>query len=87
MELILDAIADGRHPVVSLTVFVKDSRKDGGSYETFRGPVKAIDRVSRKVILFGSEDPDDRTVDTVEIGIDEIADINGEIVDHLNEWP
>lgn len=32
MELIFDEIAGGRHPVVSLTVFVKDNRKDDGSY-------------------------------------------------------
>ena len=38
-------------PAVSITYFVPDVRKDGGSYETVSGIIKKIDSVQRVLVL------------------------------------
>ena len=44
-------VAKGSHPHVSITYFVKDLSKEGGSYETITGTVKNIDSVFFAVIM------------------------------------
>ena len=39
------------HPHVTITYFVKDPRKDGGSYETISGTIKNIDAVFADVVM------------------------------------
>ncbi len=39
------------HPFVTITYFVKDFRKEGGSYETITGTVKNIDAVFAYVVM------------------------------------
>lgn len=39
-------------PTVSITHFVPDARKDGGSYMTYTGIVKRIDKLEQKVVFY-----------------------------------
>ena len=52
-------------PLVTITYFVPDAKKDGGKYVTINGNVKKIDDYKHLIILDNS----------VEIPIDEIIDI------------
>ena len=52
-------------PLVTITYFVPDAKKDGGKYVTINGNVKKIDDYKHLIILDNS----------VEITIDEIIDI------------
>ena len=47
------------HPQVTITYFVKDATKEGGSYETITGTVKNIDAVFCYVVM------DDNTLVTI----------------------
>lgn len=51
---------------ISVTYFIKDSKKEGGSYNTVSGRVKKIDEYLRTLVLNSGE----------EIPIDNIYDIN-----------
>lgn len=39
------------HPLIEVTYFIKDKRKDGGSYTTISGNVKRIDTDNNLIIL------------------------------------
>ncbi len=54
-------------PVVSITYFRPDARKDGGSYETVSGAVKKLDTLRRAIVLR----------DGREIRIDDVAELGG----------
>lgn len=51
---------------ISVTYFVKDNKKEGGSYNTVSGTIKKIDEYLRTLVLNSGE----------EIPIDNIYDIN-----------
>ena len=57
-------------PLITFMYFVPDSKKDGGKYVTITGNVKKIDEY-RNVFVLDNK---------MEIPIDEIIDLNGEIV-------
>ena len=61
------------HPVITVTYFVADSRKDGGAYVKHTGVIKKIDECERKVIFR----------DQTAIPIDSIYEMDGEIYKHL----
>lgn len=61
------------YPVITVTYFVADIRKDGGAYVKHTGVIKKIDECERKVIFR------DRTI----IPIDSIYEMDGEIYKHL----
>ena len=44
-------LMDGKSPSVSITYFLPDPLKDGGSYETVTGTVKKIDGIAKQIIL------------------------------------
>ena len=62
------------HPEVSITYFVPDSKKSGGSYTTVTGSVKSVEEYERMVILR----------DKTTIPIDRIYAIDGDIFDNFN---
>lgn len=66
-QFLLDHISD--HPAVSVTYFVPDERKDGGSYVTVTGNIKKLDNYLRLLIL----------TDGTKIPLDEILDLEGEL--------
>ncbi len=49
LQLLQDRISE--RPLVTVTCFVPDARKEGGSYETFSGHVRRIDEYERVMIL------------------------------------
>ena len=57
------------YPVIEITHFVPDARKDGGEYVTVTGTVKKIDTYTHTVILTTGE----------KISVDNIYDIDGEV--------
>ncbi len=56
-------------PIVEITYFKPDNRKDGGSYESFVGAVRLIDKVELKIIFTNG----------IRIDIRDICGIEGEI--------
>lgn len=65
----------GEKPVLTITYFVPDQRKAGGSYHTISGQIKKIDDYQKQVIL----------LDKTRIDIDCILDIDGQIYNLANE--
>lgn len=61
-------------PEVSITYFVPDVRKSGGSYCTQRGVIKKIDLYEHAILIGDSRIP-----------IDEIISIEGKIFNELND--
>ena len=82
LNLISDVIEDGKQPTLSITYFVPDKRKAGGEYVTVTEEIKKIDPVFHKVVLSRTEGAGKRNV---EIDIDRIKDIHGELVDYMDE--
>ena len=61
-----------QRPTVSITHFVRDARKDGGSYTTDTGVVKKIDILEQKIIFYA----ENGISDGHSILIDGIVEIN-----------
>ena len=55
LNIITEAAASMQKPVVRITYFVPDSKKDGGEYITTEKTVRKIDPVHRKLILMSTE--------------------------------
>lgn len=60
-------------PVITITYFVPDSKKQGGAYVDVTGVIKRIDEYERKVIF----------TDKTTVPIDEIFEIDGEIYNNI----
>ncbi|MDD3489446.1 MAG: hypothetical protein PHR62_06155 [Paludibacter sp.] len=71
----LDIIQDTLHeePEVSVTYFVADKKKSGGSYKTISGIVKRIDEFERLVLMR----------DGMKIPIEDIFEIDGDLFNPL----
>ena len=72
LRIIMEFIDD--RPEVSITYFVPDSKKSGGSYTTVIGTVKSVGEYERMVIL----------TDKTAIPIDRIYAIEGRFFDDFN---
>lgn len=57
------------YPTITITYFLPDEKKNGGSYVSVDGSVKKIDEYNRCIVLS----------DGIKIPIDEIFDISGEL--------
>lgn len=66
-QLLADRLSD--HPEVSMTYFIPDKRKSGGSYVTVTGIVKRIDEFQRTIIL----------TDSTIIPIDDILEMESDL--------
>jgi hypothetical protein len=77
MDLVELLLQDGGHPTLSFTYFEPDSNKDGGQYLTRIGIVKKIDTFTRKLILYGSDDIENKKIPTIDLQLDRIIDISG----------
>ncbi len=51
LAVLTDELSKGTHPAVSITYFVPDNKKAGGSYVTSTEKIKKIDTIERKLIL------------------------------------
>lgn len=74
LQLLEEHLAEA--PTVSITYFVPDARKDGGSYEMVSGIVKKIDTVRRVIVLR----------DGLRIAIDDVYGISGELFSTMEAW-
>lgn len=74
VELLLQ---DGGHPTLSFTYFEPDVIKEGGRYLTRIGIVKKIDTFTKKLVLYGSDDIENKKISTIDLQLDRIIDING----------
>lgn len=63
-------------PRVSLSYFVPDLRKSGGSYETVTGMVKEVDAAAQRLLLYGSDNTDDKRIKPIEIPFNRIIVLN-----------
>lgn len=72
LQLLGETLADS--PSVSITYFLPDTRKAGGSYQTVFGAVKKIDTVQRIVVMRDGQI----------IAIDNIFDISGDLFSALD---
>lgn len=73
-------IENGGHPTVTITYFKPDPHKSGGCYETITGIVKRVDPVDKNLILYGSDMIENKTIDTINIGIDKIISLSLQIL-------
>lgn len=72
---IASALKNRQYPAVTITVFVPDEKKDGGSYVSVSGRVKKIDGAARLLILLS-----ENGISAGEaISIDRIIDISGDL--------
>lgn len=84
LGLINDVLDDDHVPEITVTYFVPDKYKTGGSYSSITALVKAVDVAQRQLVLYGSYDIQDRRIDPVSIDFEKIRDIKGELVDYLD---
>lgn len=68
-QLLLSNLSNS--PEISVTYFVPDERKAGGSYATVTGKVKKVDEYLRLLILFNGE----------KIYLDDVLDLDGSVFD------
>lgn len=77
MDLVELLLQDGGHPTLSFTYFEPDGYKEGGRYLTRIGIVKKVDSFAKKLILYGSDDIENKKIPTIDILLDRIMDISG----------
>ena len=73
LNYIVDKIHD--NPLVSITYFVEDKKKDGGKYKTKEGTIKRIDVVNQEVIF----------TDKIKIYMKDILSISSDIFKNIEE--
>lgn len=61
------------NPLIEITYFIKDDKKEGGLYETIQGTIKKIDYNNSIIIL----------KDNTRIPIDNILDINSDLIKNI----
>ena len=78
-----EALKDGAHPEITLIYFQPDKFKFGGRYFQITAKIKRIDPVAKEIVLFGSDDIEDRTINPVIIPIEDLFSVSGKAVDEL----
>ena len=79
---IAEAIGSGQKPVLSITYFVPDLLKIGGTYETIRKPIRKVDPVHQSIEL---EEPTGYAGSWLTIPLRDILEIHGDPVDRMEE--
>ncbi len=82
INLIADDLEEGRHPILTFTYFLDDMKKVGGSYVCITEKVRRVDTVNRKIQLFKKIG---LSGSYMELDMDKIRDISGELVDGISE--
>ncbi len=85
LRLMNDVLDDNYIPEITVTYFVPDKFKSGGSYTSITALVKSVDITRRQLILYGSHDTDNRKIDPIKIDLDRILEIKGELIDYLED--
>ena len=82
LSRIAEAICSGQKPVLSITYFVPDILKIGGTYETIRKPVRKVDPVYQSLEL---NQTTGFAGSWLTIPIRDILEIHGDLVDRMEE--
>lgn len=72
MQVLTDNLSE--QPEITVTYFIPDEKKSGGSYAEKTGTVRIIDEYERKLIFYGGD----------KIDIDKVVDFSGEIFSVLD---
>ncbi len=80
LNLIAEAIRTGQHPEITVLYFTPDTRKTGGAYQEHTGSVRQIDPIERTIVFLADNG---RSVGK-RIEIDDVKEIHGELVEHLD---
>ena len=65
--LLISMTDEGYRPEVTVSYFVPDKTKEGGSYESYTGDVKRIDTTSKQLMFYDKEK--DLTGNIIDIGM------------------
>lgn len=79
VHLLEEQLSTGHHPQITITYFVPDELKSGGRYDTVSAYLKKIDPIEKKIILYGSDNIEDKRVKPIEILIDRVLSLRDEI--------
>ena len=82
INLIADELESGHHPILTFSYFLNERMKQGGSYVNMTERVRKIDAVKRKIVLYKTSGTSQRYM---ELDIDNITDISGDLVSHISE--
>ena len=82
LGILSDEIDEGRAPEVTITYFVPDLLKDGGSYQTITEVIKKVDNIAQKLVL---ERKTGVAGLNVTINIKDILEIHGDTVDRMDD--
>ena len=77
MDLVELLLQDGGHPTLSFTYFEPDGYKEGGRYLTRIGIVKKIDTFAKKLLIYRSDDIENKKIPTIDLQLDRIIDVSG----------
>ena len=79
VELFEEQLITGHHPQITITYFVPDELKVSGRYDTVSACLKKIDPINKKIILFGSDNIEDKRVKPIEIPIDRVFSLQDQL--------
>ena len=82
LVLINDVIQYGDHPSITVTYFVKDPLKGGGSYEDYTGKVRKIDSIDRTLVFLAKNGRSSGKT----IPVDDISELRGNLVDYMDDF-
>ena len=77
--LLTALIDEGYRPEVTVTYFVPDKAKEGGSYESYTGEVKRIDSTMRTLIFYDNDK--ELTGKVIDVGT--IVAVEGDFTDEM----
>ncbi|MCR5415779.1 MAG: hypothetical protein K6E79_03155 [Pseudobutyrivibrio sp.] len=83
LNIIANAIQNGKHPTVTITYFVRDITKVGGDYVTTTEQIKKIDIVQGELILMKTKEFSGLNLT---INLHDITDIHGDLVDYVDDY-
>ena len=82
LTLISGLIQDGRHPMITVSFFVKDPLKEGGAYEEYSGPVRKIDPVARTIVFLAANGRSSGKT----VPIDDIRELRADLVHDMDVY-
>ena len=77
--VISNAVQNGTFPLVTVTFFLPDAKKDGGSYLILSAKVKAVDPISQTLSLFSSSDTSSKRTTPLSIPFSHLLSIDDEV--------
>lgn len=76
LTFIMEQLRAGIITAVSVSYFLPDKYKSGGSYETVTGKVKEVDPLNRRLLLYGGSNTEDKRCRPLEIPFDRMIVLN-----------